>query len=98
MNDLSLTLPITWVVTDVMDDKRPYYDCELIKVSTINYLTNNLKHYVNHIRVGFYFFNSETDEESFYRYVSGVRISLNAKVPFSVDYYQALVFTLRSPT
>lgn len=93
---LNYSLPDLWIVTDIEEPlEQPFYDTKKVETTTIDHFKGNLKHYVDHFKVGFYYFDSETLEESKEQYVTGVRISLRAEVPFSSDYYKASTYLIK---
>ena len=92
---LDYTLPNQWVVTDIEGKlEKPLYDTHLVEETSIQHFKNNLAGYVNKFEVGFYYFDSETLVESKERYVTGVRLSLKASVPFFDPYYKANVYLI----
>lgn len=94
-DSLNYTLVNSWIVTDVVEKlEQPYYDTMRVESSTIEHFKNNLAHYVKSFKVGFYYFNSYTQEEMKERYVTGVRISLRAPVIFASDYYRVTTYEI----
>lgn len=90
------SLPSLWVVTDVEEElPSPLYDTHLVEASAIQHFSTNLKGYVSSYQIGFYYFDQDTMLESEERYVSGVRVSLRAKVPFTADYYKAMSYVIK---
>lgn len=92
---LNYSLPDSWIVTDVEGPlPTPMYDTYKVEETSINHLKNNLAHYVPSFKIGFYYFDSKSKEEVIDRYVTGVRISLRAPVPFSSDYYKTTTYEI----
>ncbi len=92
---LNYTLPDSWIVFDVEEKlDTPMYDTMLVESTSIQHLKNNLSHYLNKFNIGFYYFDAKSKEEMEDRYVTGVRISLRAKVPFSSDYYKTTTYQI----
>lgn len=93
---INYSLPNLWVVTDIGGElDKPLYDTVLVEETVVNHLSNNLKRYIKHYQVGFYYFDSETLSESEERYVSGVRLSLRADIPFTSAYYKAMTYVIK---
>lgn len=96
---LNYSLPDLWIVTDIEEPlPTPVYDTVKVEETSIAHLKNNLAHYVSKFQLGFYYFDSKTKEEMKDRYVTGVRISLKAAVPFMSDYYKATTYEITEPT
>ncbi|MCQ2753330.1 MAG: hypothetical protein MJ206_03715 [Bacilli bacterium] len=92
---LNYALPDLWVVTDVEGElEAPLYDTYLVETTSIQHLSHNLKGVIDRYQIGFYYFDAETMEEVEGRYVSGVRLSLRAAVPFTSDYYKAMNYLI----
>lgn len=91
---LSYSLPKQWVIEDVEGEEGPRYDVSKVEISTINHFKNNLKNYLKSFKVGFYYFDSSTLEELQSRYVTGVRISLKAKISLNKTYDKAMTYTI----
>lgn len=94
LTSLSYSLPKQWVVEEVEGSTFPMYDTVKVEESTIKHFKFNLKHYLNAIKVGFYYYDSSTLEEMKSRYVTGVRISLKAKISLNKNYYKAMNYTI----
>lgn len=92
---LNYSLPSLWIVTDVKSSKEPFYDTYLVEQTVLDHFKNNLSTYISTIKVGFFYFDSKTYLEDLNRYVTGVRISLNAKIPFKEEYYRAMTYTIQ---
>ncbi|MCQ2792585.1 MAG: hypothetical protein MJ208_03585 [Bacilli bacterium] len=93
---MTYSLPSIWQVTDVIEPfAQPYYDTILVEETSLKHFKDNLSHYVKSFQVGFYYFDSSSLKESHERYVTGVRISLRAEIPFSSDYYRATTYEIR---
>ena len=64
---LSYALPEEWIVTDVEGPlPSPMYEVSKVEETTINHLKDNLKHYVDSFKVGFYYYDRTdkfTDEQ-----------------------------------
>lgn len=96
---LNYSLPDSWVVTDLEEPlPSPMYDTVRVEETSIAHLKNNLGHYVNKFQIGFYYFDSKSKEEMKDRYVTGVRISLRAAVPFMQDYYKTTTYEITETT
>lgn len=92
---LNYSLPASWIVTDIEGPlPTPVYDTQIVETTSIEHLKNNLSHYVDKFQVGFYYFDSKSKEEMTDRYVTGVRISLRAAVPFANDYYKSTTYEI----
>ncbi|MCQ2794750.1 MAG: hypothetical protein MJ214_00900 [Bacilli bacterium] len=92
---LNYSLPASWIVTDIEGPlPTPVYDTQIVEATSIEHLKNNLSHYVDKFQVGFYYFDSKSKEEMTDRYVTGVRISLRAAVPFANDYYKSTTYEI----
>lgn len=92
---LNYTLPSSWIITDIEGPlPAPVYDTKIVEETSIKHLKNNLSHYVDKFQVGFYYFDSRSKEETTDRYVTGVRISLKAAVPFRNDYYKSTTYEI----
>lgn len=95
---LNYSLPDSWIVTDLEEPlPSPMYDTNRVEETSIAHLKNNLAHYVDKFQLGFYYFDSKSKEEMKDRYVTGVRISLRASVPFSPDYYKTTTYEIVEP-
>lgn len=95
---LNYSLPKSWIVTDIEGPlPTPMYDTIKVETTSIDHLKNNLSHYVDKFQVGFYYFDSKSKEEMSERYVTGVRISLRASVPFRSDYYKSTTYEIEEP-
>lgn len=95
---LNYSLPPSWIITDIEGPlPTPVYDTKIVEETSIEHLKNNLSHYVDKFQVGFYYFDSKSKEEMSDRYVTGVRISLKAAVPFRNDYYKATTYEIEEP-
>ncbi|MCQ2796486.1 MAG: hypothetical protein MJ213_04220 [Bacilli bacterium] len=92
---LNYSLPPSWIVTDIEGPlPMPVYDTKIVEETSIKHLKSNLSNYVDKFQVGFYYFDSKSKEEMTDRYVTGVRISLKAKVPFRNDYYKSTTYEI----
>jgi len=93
-SSLCYSLPRHWIIEDVEGYDSPVYDVNKVEDMSIKHLRNNLKFYLDNIKVGFYYFDSSTLEEIKSQYVTGVRISLNAKISLNKNYSKAMSFTI----
>lgn len=92
---LNYSLPDSWIVTDIEEPlPSPMYDTVKVEETSIAHLKNNLAHYIDKFTLGFYYFDSKSKEEMQERYVTGVRISLRASVPFASDYYKTTTYEI----
>ena len=95
---LNYSLPDSWIVTDTeVPLPSPMYDTFKVEETSIKHLKDNLAHYVNKFKVGFYYFDAKSKEEMKERYVTGVRISLRADVPFFKQYYRTTTYEIVEP-
>lgn len=95
---LNYSLPDSWIVTDTeVPLPSPMYDTIRVEETSIQHLKNNLAHYVNKFKVGFYYFDAKSKEEMKERYVTGVRISLRVDVPFTEPYYRTTTYEIVEP-
>lgn len=92
---LDYSLPNLWVTLDAPGYKdRPMYDTLIVEDTTIRHFRNNLLAHFNSFKLGFFYFDSKSLEEMKGQYVTGVRISLSASIPFSKDYYKATTYII----
>lgn len=91
---LSYSLPRHWVIEEVEGYSSPMYDTYIVEDTTIKHFKSNLKFYLSNIKVGFYYFDSSTLQETKDRYSSGVRISLKADITLNKKYSKAMTFTI----
>ena len=95
---LNYSLPDLWIVTDVKEPlPSPMYDTYKVEETSIKHLKDNLSHYADKFKIGFYYYDSKSKEEMKDRYVTGVRISLKVAVPFSNDYYKVTSYEIVEP-
>ena len=95
---LNYSLPDSWIITDTdVPLPSPMYDTVKVEETSIEHLKNNLAHYVKNFKVGFYYFDAKSKEEMKDRYVTGVRISLRADVPFTKPYYRTTTYEIVEP-
>jgi len=93
------TLSKQWVVTDIEGESvNPIFDSKIVESTSIEHFKANLKGKVDSFKLGFYYFNEETLEETSNRYATGVRVSLKAKLMFNTEFYKASIFEVSKST
>lgn len=91
---LNYSLPNTWVELEPEGYSQPMYDRDKVESTTISYVKNNLKSHFESVKVGFYYFDSETLKELDTRYITGVRISLKADITPFRKYSRAMSYSI----